>query len=300
MDAIVGYTGFVGSNLVLKHDFAGKYNSKNIEEAYGTNPDLLVYSGVRAEMFLANKNPQADLEIIENAIENIKKINPKSIVLISTIAVFNDSVGKTESDVIDEEQALPYGKNRRILERWVEENFNDYLIVRLPGLFGKNIKKNFLYDYMHFIPKMLNEGKYKELSEKSELIGQSYMLAHNGFYVVHNESKCLKEEFKRIGFSALNFTDSRGVFQYYNLANLWDDICLARNNHVKLLHLAVEPVTIGEVYFNLEGREFVNEVAVNPPCFDYRTNYSALWGRNDGYIKSKDQVLKEIKEFVHS
>lgn len=41
--ALVGYTGFVGSNIYAAGSFDGAYNSKNIEEAYGTNPDLLIY-----------------------------------------------------------------------------------------------------------------------------------------------------------------------------------------------------------------------------------------------------------------
>ena len=47
--ALVGYTGFVGSNIYAAGSFDGAYNSKNIEEAYGTNPDLLIYAGLRAE-----------------------------------------------------------------------------------------------------------------------------------------------------------------------------------------------------------------------------------------------------------
>lgn len=59
MIALVGYTGFVGSNIYA----AGKdaidcvYNSKNVQEAYGTAPDLLIYAGMRAEKYLANTAP---------------------------------------------------------------------------------------------------------------------------------------------------------------------------------------------------------------------------------------------------
>ena len=49
--ALVGYTGFVGSNIDLKGNIDKKYNSKNIKDAFGTNPDILIYSGVRAEKF---------------------------------------------------------------------------------------------------------------------------------------------------------------------------------------------------------------------------------------------------------
>lgn len=54
MKSLVGFTGFVGSNLAMSTDFDGLYNSANIEEAYGTNPDLLVYAGVPAQKFIAN------------------------------------------------------------------------------------------------------------------------------------------------------------------------------------------------------------------------------------------------------
>jgi hypothetical protein len=58
--AIVGYTGFVGSNIYASGDFDGAYNTKNIQDAFGTCPDLLVYAGMRAEKFLANADPERD------------------------------------------------------------------------------------------------------------------------------------------------------------------------------------------------------------------------------------------------
>ena len=57
MEYLVGYTGFVGSNLAASHTFDGQFNSRNIQQAFGGRPDLLVYAGVRAEMFLANHDP---------------------------------------------------------------------------------------------------------------------------------------------------------------------------------------------------------------------------------------------------
>ena len=55
----------------------------NIKEAYNTNPDILVYSGVPAQKFLANKEPEKDFEVIKGAINNIVNINPKKVILIS-------------------------------------------------------------------------------------------------------------------------------------------------------------------------------------------------------------------------
>ena len=188
MNSLVGYTGFVGSNIATKSSFQGLYNSKNIQFAYNTNPELLVYAGLPAEKFIANKDPEGDMQKIQGAINNIKAINPKKLVLISTIDVYPFPNGVDEDCSIDKTKLLPYGFHRLYLEEFVEQNFKNYLIVRLPGLFGKNIKKNFIYDFIHYIPALLKETKYQELSTVSGLIKELYQEQGNGFY------KCIASE----------------------------------------------------------------------------------------------------------
>lgn len=302
---LVGYTGFVGSNIDAVHEFTWKINSKNKEEAFGKNPDLLIYAGLRAEKFLANSNPEADMDTIREAMEQIEKINPKKLVLISTVDVYKNPVDVDEDTVIDTNELLPYGKNRYELEKWAREYREDALIIRLPGLFGKNLKKNFLYDYIHYIPSMLKEEKWQELSEKEELIASSYEKQANGFYkcmLNADEDKeqiaALKEAFKRVGFSALNFTDSRGVFQFYHLANLWNDIQTALEKDIRLLNIATEPVSVAEIYEKLTGEAFVNEVAKEPPYYNYRSKHAEAFGGKDGYFADKEKVLAQIEGYV--
>jgi len=300
--ALVGYTGFVGSNLLKSHEFEGLYNSKNIQDAFGTNPDLLVYSGIRAEKFVANKYPEKDFDIILNAIENIKKINPKKVVIISTIDVYKNPINVDENTLIDENDLSPYGKNRYALEKWVEENFTDYLILRLPGLFGINIKKNFIYDIINFIPSLLNKQKYEELVLRNTKLEDYYSLNCDGFYkckdLIETEKTALKEIFVELNFSALNFTDSRGIFQFYNLGNLWNHINIASQNSIKKLNLATEPISVEELYRYIFNTDFKNEITDNPPHYDFKTINFKEFGGNNGYIFSKEKVLKEIKEFV--
>lgn len=300
--SLVGYTGFVGSNIISKFKFDMLYNSKNIKEAFGTSPDILVYSGVRAEKFLANKEPKKDLEIIKNAFENIKKINPKHVVLISTIDVYKKPINVDESTIIDTDDLHPYGYNRYELERMVANEFKSYTIIRLPGLFGENIKKNFIYDLINVIPSMLNEEKFKELCSKDDLIKEYYLKQENGFYkckeISELERNNLKQYFKDIGFSALNFTDSRGVFQFYNLSYLAEHIKLAIKNDIKVLNLAVEPLTINEIYKAIKNADFVNEIANVIPRYDYKTKYADIFGGKNGYIFSKEFVLNDIIRFV--
>lgn len=301
---LVGYTGFVGSNINKKNKFDGLYNSQNVKEAYGITPDLLVYSGVPAQKFLANKEPEKDFAIIENAIENIKNINPKEIVLISTIDVYKNPINVDENTKIETENLQPYGYNRYFLEKWVRENIENHLIVHLPGLYGENIKKNFIYDLINIIPSMLKEEKYQELLDKDNLIKEYYNKQENGFYKVktleNSDKELLKKYFNKIGFSALNFTDSRGKFQFYNLGYLWEHIEIARKNNLKILNLATEPVLISEIYEYIKNEKFVNEITDNIPNYDFKTKYDDLFGGKNGYIFDKKFILEDIKKFVKS
>lgn len=300
--AIVGYTGFVGQNLCMSHQFDAKYNSKNINESFDTTPDVLVYAGIRAEMFTANHFPEKDLANIQEAIDNIKKINPKKLVLISTISVYPIFEGD-ENSLISEIEGTAYGRNRRYLEKWVEENVNDYLIVRLPALYGKGIKKNFIYDMIHYIPALLKTQKYEELFKESSL-GHLYQDRGDGFYRCIAESKedkaALRSFFENAGFSALNFTDSRSEYQYFNLANLWEVITKALDNNIRLLTIATEPILSSELYEYIYRKPFSNEVAANYPIEHLKSVHSKTFGGKDGYLYSKRQLLEDIKLFINN
>ncbi len=305
MKSLVGYTGFVGSNIAKKEKFDGLYDSKNVQQAYGTKAELLVYSGVPAQKFIANQFPKKDFQVIENAIQNIKRIKPKKIVLISTIDVYKNPVDVDEDTVIDIENLQDYGKNRYYLEQWVKENFEDYLIVHLPGLYGDNIKKNFIYDLIHIIPSMLKKEKFEQLVERNDFIVPYYTLQENGFYqcisdLSKEENKRLKEYFNTIGFSALNFTDSRASYQFYNLEYLWEHIQIALNHNIKILNLAVEPVTASEIYQYITKRKFVNEISNQVVNYNFKTKYANLFNGKDGYLFNKAFVLEDIKKFIET
>ena len=303
MKILVGHNGFVGSNLLNQTSFDAIFNSKNIEESFGLNPDFLIYSGVRAEKFLANSDPEKDFSIIENAINNIKKINPKKIVLISTVDVYPSPIFVDENSVIDNSNLHPYGKNRLYLENWIENNFNDYLILRLPALIGENLKKNFIYDIINAVPAMLNQGLFDKLNSDNDWINNYFKKQENGFFklvsISEEEKKELKNKFLEINFTALNFTDSRGIFQFYNLKNLYQDIQIAIQNNIKKLNLATEPVSVNEIYQTLFNKDFTNELSGTIPNYNFYTIHSKAFGENSNYIQNKKQVLISIKEFVN-
>jgi nucleoside-diphosphate-sugar epimerase len=146
--ALIGYTGFVGSNINHSHEFDDKYNSANIGEIEGQTYDLVVSAANRAEMWRINKEPEKDLAEINKFIDHIKKVNINKLVLISTVGVYDKPVGVDEHTSIDPDNLTPYGANRFYLEEFCRKHF-DTVIIRLPGLFGEGLKKNIIFDLLN-------------------------------------------------------------------------------------------------------------------------------------------------------
>ena len=302
MRALVGYSGFVGANLDRQAHFDAKYNTQNITQAYGTSPELLVYAGIRAEKYLANNDPALDLQMVREGFENIRRINPKRLILISTADVYKLPVQVDETTPIDTAGLHAYGLNRYQLEVWVRELYPDATIVRLPGLYGKGIKKNFIYDYIQRIPFMLTAAKFAQLTAEDGFIAPYYQQLPNGFYQCHYQSEdqrlVLKGYFERVGFSALQFTDSRSQFQFYPLRRLWDDIRTITQAGLKLVNIVTEPVTAGELYAYLTDGVFDNELGRTPAVYDIHSVHTGLFASSTPYMLDKAYVLEDIRAFI--
>ena len=289
-DLLVGSTGFVGGNLAAKHAFAAVCHSTDIAAQFGAKPDLCVYAGVPAAMFLANADPDADLAVMAAARENLRQIAPKQLVLISSIAVYADSRGKDEQSPMTPDGLPAYGRNRLQLERWVREDYPNVLIVRL--------KKNFLFDLHTITPAMLKPEKYTELAQKSPLVRDGYTLADNGFYKLNGavDAAALREFFAGNDFNALAFTDSRSRYQFYHLARLWQDVQTALQNGLTTLNLTTPPV-----YTTVTGKaDWQNELPKPPFDYNLRSRHAALLGGADGYLCTKQQELDEICAFMRA
>lgn len=301
MELLVGSTGFVGGNLAVAHTFGGTCHSQNVGKYYGSCPHLCIYAGVPSAMFLANKDPDADLDIMCKARDNLRKIEPKNVVLISTIAVYADSKGKYEEDTLLCPQLSPYGYNRLLLEQWVREDFPYALIIRLPALYGIGLKKNFLYDLQTITPSMLVPSKYEELALTSNLVKNAYTLSENGFYKLNSrvDGGQLKQYFQKSSFNALSFTDSRSRYQFYNLSRLWNDISLALKERLLYLNITPSPLSAADVYEAVTGAaDWNNELEKVPFDYDLRSHYAEVLGGGKDYLCSAEAVLDDICRYM--
>ena len=170
--------------------------------------------------------------------------------------------------MIPAENLSAYGYNRLVLENWVEAHIPNHLIVHLPAIYGDHLKKNFLYDYIHVIPGLLTLAKFRELSRKTPELADYYKDRQDGFMkcrtLTESETAHLKALFRSLGFSALNFTDSRSVYPFYWLRHLWVDFSIARQNGLSRINLVTPPLSAAEVHEALSGKSFDNPLPKPP------------------------------------
>lgn len=139
--AIVG-EGAVGSSIKQQLENLGEkyqidtFNSSTIEEIFDNSYDLMIYAGVRAFKSAADSHPELDKLHILKAYDVFKRVKAIRKVLISTIDC-----------ALDEDQITAYGLNRKKLEQLVLKDLDDSVsVLRLPALYGSNVKKNQWHD----------------------------------------------------------------------------------------------------------------------------------------------------------
>lgn len=249
-NALIGYSGFVGGTLLKQAEFGSLYRSTNISEIRGQSFDTVVCAGAPAQKWIANREPEADRQKIEELIGHLKTVRCKSFVLISTVDVFGSPLGVDEDSEVVEEGLHAYGLHRRLLEKFVEENFESFLVVRLPGLVGPGLRKNVIFDFLN----------------------------------------CNNVE----------AIDSRGVFQFYPMVNLWSDIQLALSAGLRLVHLTAEPISVADVSAKGFGRLFENAQDRSAAVYDMQTKHAALFGGVGRHQYSIKETVLAIRSYAQS
>ncbi|QJP16153.1 sugar nucleotide-binding protein [Starkeya sp. ORNL1] len=309
-DALIGFTGFVGQNICRLHEFEAQFNSRNISEVRGGSYEVIVCAAAPATMWAANKDPDGDLRNIRELVGHLEHVTAERFVLISTVAVLDGADAGLDETTSRFETAKAYGRNRRFLEEACASRFSKSHILRLPALFGRGLKKNFLFDILNPIPSFLASDKYAELLQKmspraTSIMQGIYRFADDfGMYrcerhlLNRNQRSILTEAMFEIDFTALNFTNADSTFQYYGLSSLWSDIVRAIEHDLPVMHLAPAPLCANEIYAALTGRVLESRAA---PLYreDMHTQFAGLWDNQHPYTQGKADVLAGLKIFFN-
>jgi len=223
-------------------------NSTTINDIRGQTFGLVVNCGVPAEKWRANQHPEQDRANIADLMEVLSTISADRFVQISTVDVFGDPVEVDEATRPIEEGLHAYGLHRLELEHFVTDHFPTATVLRLPGLFGRGLKKNIVFDLMH----------------------------------------------QRL----LEAVNPNGVFQWYPLSRLAEDMERAISNDLSLLHLAPEPLATKELVERVFHGAEIGQQRDPAPIYDFRTCHDGLFGRSDGYIMNKEDVILALQEFI--
>lgn len=147
--ALIGYTGFIGSNLARQFAFNECYNTSNISDIRGREFDLVVCGGVSALKWRANQDPVQDLLRIDALLADLRFVRAARMIVLSTVDVYPQHLGVDEAFDCHMGQNHAYGRNRLYFEDEVRAQFGDVTVLRISGVFGPGLKKNVIYDLLH-------------------------------------------------------------------------------------------------------------------------------------------------------
>lgn len=169
MKLLIGSTGTVGMTLKDSIQFDYEFNSKNIDQLKELDfsnslPDLYLCC-LPATKWKINQDPLADFNNMSSIVKNLSSHRYGNIVLYSTIDVYQDTIEGVDEATYPITKSLNYGSIRLIFEEFVKNTlkYNNLLILRLPAVYGKHIKKNIIYDLLNNnqVDKIVANSKYQ-------------------------------------------------------------------------------------------------------------------------------------------
>lgn len=202
---ITGGTGFIGSNLIKKmigiHEIVelsrrkGGGMAKGIEQiSYeelnrlqkNSNIDAIIHCASRTSVNCDDQEKimNENIGLAKQVSNLVERCRPRYLAFTSTISVYGkikDKILRYNSEKIEVDA---YGKSKRICEKMIEdacrENECKSLILRLPGIAGKNSHSNLV---SKIITSMTKEGKKLKLYNPNNMF--------NNISSIEEIEKCL-------------------------------------------------------------------------------------------------------------
>lgn len=283
--ALIGSTGFIGTNLQKQIKFTHLYHSQNIHEIRNQSFQKILFCGLPAQKWWINQHPEEDLQNIQQLEDHLKTTTAEEFILISTIDIYpptqltnhipNQTQKLNEDTVIHpDDHPQPYGRHRLIFENIISsmtpQNFKKTYILRLPGLFGLGLKKNVIFD----------------------------LLLKRTDYPINLKSK----------------------FQWYDVSYLAEDIETITtqqnsnqqmtNNQVTVVNLFSEPIETELIIQKFFPRQSLNLTTNNTANYQFQTKHEHLFNRtfiyqnqqhirmSSNYYCFQEKIMKRLNQFI--
>jgi dTDP-4-dehydrorhamnose reductase len=89
-----------------------------------------------------------------------------------------------------------------------------------------------------------------------------------------------------------------GVFQYYSLHLLWEDIRRAIEYDISVLNLATEPIMTRTIVERFFPKCTLEPKSTPAPRYDFRSRFATHWGGSNGYLYSAEEILAQLASFI--
>lgn len=100
--------------------------------------------------------------------------------------------------------------------------------------------------------------------------------------------------------NSLHAIESRGIFQFYPMVNLWYDIQIALKANLKLVHLTAAPISVADVSIKGFGRVFEQILPNIPAEYDMHSIHARLFGSTGSYQYSARDTIQAIRAYAQS
>lgn len=240
---ILGAKGFLGSDLVRflgKNYITDAITRENYEKKRGTSYQVLINANGNSKRFWANQNPLKDFFASTATVARSVFDFPCDLyIYISSPDVYQNHTSSKytgEERVIDLKKLSPYGFHKYLSELIVKKYKENFLILRLSMILGKNLKKGPFYD--------IKNGKplYITSSSRLQLITTRAISEIIEILLKHSVTK----ETINIG--------GRGTFSFQKIRKHFDqEIKILPEAETQIYEMNIEKV--GRLYPNLKTSE---------------------------------------------
>ena len=98
----------------------------------------------------------------------------------------------------------------------------------------------------------------------------------------------------------LHAIDSRGVFQFYPMVNLWPDIQTALAHKLRLVHLTAAPISVADVASGGFGKSFDQSLDRPAARYDLHSKHVEIFGGQGCYQYNTRETLLAIRAYAQS
>ena len=208
---ILGGNGFIGSELVtyFKHYNYDVFSitRKNYKKFVKKKCNLFINANGNSRKYFASKYPIDDFKLnVIGTINSVFDFKYDKYVFLSSIDVygnFNKKTSTKEKTKINKNTLSYYGFTKKISEELIQKYTEKYLIIRLGGVLGKNLKKNPIFD--------ISNNKKLFVHPKSKF---SFISTYDIFNFILKTEKINNEIFNVSGEGTLTISDVIKFFNY--------------------------------------------------------------------------------------